>query len=100
MVSVGRIREEEKSNVCREDLRSRVGYDDDEVAELVEVELAAGTDPQKMLEEALVAALDTVGAQFSAGGPLVTDDFAAKIGADGYGVDAPGAVELARGFVY
>ena len=29
----------------------------------------------------------------------VTDDFAAKIGADGYGVDAPSAVGLARGFV-
>jgi 5-methyltetrahydrofolate--homocysteine methyltransferase len=33
------------------------------------------------------------------GGPPVTDDFAAKIGADGYGVDAPTAVGLARGFV-
>lgn len=198
-------------------------YDDDEVAELVTAELAAGTDPQKMLDDGLVAALDTVGAQFSEGtlfvpemlmaadavkvgldilrpvlsetgvkpigtvvigtvkgdlhdigknlvsmvlegagfrvidlgtdvepekfvdaaleydadivalsallttsmaamekavgvvsaantdcnlgvriiigGPPVTDDFAAKIGADGYGVDAPGAVDLARGFI-
>ncbi len=30
------------------------------------------------------------------GGPPVNDEFAAKIGADGYGVDAPGAVRLAR----
>ncbi len=198
-------------------------YDDDAVAELVTAELAAGTDPQKMLDDGLVAALDTVGAQFSEGtlfvpemlmaadavkagldilrpilsetgvkpigtvvigtvkgdlhdigknlvsmvlegagfrvidlgtdvepekfvdaaleydadivalsallttsmaamekavgvvsaantdsnlgvriiigGPPVTDDFAAKIGADGYGVDAPGAVDLARGFI-
>jgi 5-methyltetrahydrofolate--homocysteine methyltransferase len=33
------------------------------------------------------------------GGPPVTDDFAEKIGADGYGVDAPTAVGLARGFI-
>jgi len=33
------------------------------------------------------------------GGPPVTDDFAEKIGADGYGVDAPTAVDLARGFI-
>ena len=30
------------------------------------------------------------------GGPPVSPDFAAKIGADGYGMDAPGAVEQAR----
>ena len=198
-------------------------YDDDEVVELVTAELAKGTDPQTMLDNGLVAALDTVGEQFSegmlfvpemlmaadavkagldllrpilaetgvkpigtvvigtvkgdlhdigknlvsmvlegagfrvvdlgtdveperfvdaaqendadivafsallttsmsamekavgvvckanensnlnvrilVGGPPVTDDFAAKIGADGYGVDAPTAVGLARGFV-
>ena len=33
------------------------------------------------------------------GGPPVTDDFANQIGADGYGVDAPTAVALARGYV-
>lgn len=32
------------------------------------------------------------------GGPPVNQDFAEKIGADGYGMDAPGAVETARGF--
>jgi len=198
-------------------------YDDDEIAGLVTAELAAGTPPQAILDDGLVAALDTVGAQFSegtlfvpemlmaadtvkvgldilrpilaetgmkpigtvvigtvkgdlhdigknlvsmvlegagfrivdlgtdvepqkfvdaalendanivalsallttsmaameravgvvsaanetsnlnvrilVGGPPVTDDFAAKIGADGYGVDAPTAVGLARGFV-
>ncbi|MDP6475498.1 MAG: corrinoid protein [Alphaproteobacteria bacterium] len=198
-------------------------YDDDEIAGLVTAELAAGTAPQAILDDGLVAALDTVGAQFSegtlfvpemlmaadtvkagldilrpilaetgmkpigtvvigtvkgdlhdigknlvsmvlegagfrivdlgtdvepqkfvdaalennadivalsallttsmaameravgvvsaanetsnlnvrilVGGPPVTDDFAAKIGADGYGVDAPTAVGLARGFV-
>jgi 5-methyltetrahydrofolate--homocysteine methyltransferase len=33
------------------------------------------------------------------GGPPVSDDFADRIGADGYGVDAPTAVALARGYV-
>ncbi len=33
------------------------------------------------------------------GGPPVTQDFADRIGADAYGMDAPGAVERARGFV-
>ncbi len=33
------------------------------------------------------------------GGPPVSQDFADKIGADGYGPDAPAAVELARGLV-
>jgi 5-methyltetrahydrofolate--homocysteine methyltransferase len=198
-------------------------YEDDDVAELVTAELAAGTGPQVILDDGLVAALDTVGAQFSegtlfvpemlmaadavkagldilrpilaetglkpigtvvigtvkgdlhdigknlvsmvlegagfrivdlgtdvepqrfvdaaqendadivalsallttsmaameravgvvsaanknsnlnvrimVGGPPVTDDFAAQIGADGYGVDAPTAVDLARGFI-
>ena len=36
-------------------------YDDDEVAELVEAELAAGTDPQLILEKGLVSALDVIG---------------------------------------
>ena len=33
------------------------------------------------------------------GGPPVNDDFATGIGADGYGADAPAAVERARGFM-
>jgi len=33
------------------------------------------------------------------GGPPVTQDFADRIGADSYGIDAPGAVEKARGFL-
>jgi len=36
-------------------------YDDDEVVELVTAELAKGTEPQVMLDDGLVAALDTVG---------------------------------------
>ncbi len=42
-------------------------YDDDEVVELVTAELAKGTEPQAMLDDGLVAALDTVGEQFSEG---------------------------------
>ncbi|MBT3171168.1 MAG: cobalamin-binding protein, partial [Rhodospirillaceae bacterium] len=42
-------------------------YDDDEVVELVTAELAKGTEPQVMLDDGLVAALDTVGEQFSEG---------------------------------
>jgi len=33
------------------------------------------------------------------GGPPVNEDFAVRIGADAYGMDAPAAVEQARGFV-
>ncbi len=33
------------------------------------------------------------------GGPPVNEDFAQRIGADAYGMDAPAAVEQARGFV-
>jgi 5-methyltetrahydrofolate--homocysteine methyltransferase len=33
------------------------------------------------------------------GGPPVNDEFAGRIGADGYGMDAPGAVEKARAIV-
>ncbi|MAG95597.1 MAG: corrinoid protein [Alphaproteobacteria bacterium] len=33
------------------------------------------------------------------GGPPVSQDFAERIGASGYGIDAPGAVDLARGLV-
>ena len=33
------------------------------------------------------------------GDPPVNQDFADRIGADGYGLDAPAAVELARGLV-
>ncbi len=33
------------------------------------------------------------------GGPPVNEDFAARIGADAYGMDAPTAVDQARGFV-
>jgi len=32
------------------------------------------------------------------GGPPVNQDFASKIGANGYGEDAPGAVDRAREF--
>lgn len=33
------------------------------------------------------------------GGPPITDEFASRIGAEGYGIDAPGAVQLARRLV-
>lgn len=33
------------------------------------------------------------------GGPPVTQEFAQSVGADGYGLDAPGAVNMARGFI-
>ena len=42
-------------------------YDEDEVAELVEEELAAGTDAQAILQEGLVSALDVIGDRFSEG---------------------------------
>jgi len=42
-------------------------YDDEEVAELVNSELANGTDVQVILGDGLVAALDDIGEKFSAG---------------------------------
>jgi len=42
-------------------------YGDDEVFKLVTAAVAAGADPQEILDEGLVAALDNVGEQFSAG---------------------------------
>ena len=40
-----------------------------------------------------------IDAKIMVGGAPVTQDFANKVGADGYGEDAPGAVRLAREFV-
>ena len=42
-------------------------FDEDRVAELVEVELGAGTRVETVLNDGLIAALDTVGARFSEG---------------------------------
>ena len=42
-------------------------FDEDRVAELVEAELAAGTPVETVLNDGLVAALDTIGARFSEG---------------------------------
>jgi 5-methyltetrahydrofolate--homocysteine methyltransferase len=53
--------------------------------------------------KALIEALVTAGlrdkVKVMVGGAPVTDAWARSIGADGYGRDAPAAVELARGFV-
>ncbi|HJN61359.1 MAG TPA: B12-binding domain-containing protein, partial [Alphaproteobacteria bacterium] len=61
-------------------------YDDDEIAGLVTAELAAGTPPQAILDDGLVAALDTVGAQFSEGTLFVPEMLMAadtvKVGLD------------------
>jgi len=42
-------------------------YDEEAVPELIQAELDAGTDVRKILEEGLIAALDVIGEQFSAG---------------------------------
>ena len=42
-------------------------YDEDEVAELVQAEVDAGTDIEKILNEGLISALDVVGEKFSEG---------------------------------
>jgi 5-methyltetrahydrofolate--homocysteine methyltransferase len=61
-------------------------YGDDEVFELVTAAVAAGADPQEILDEGLVAALDTVGEQFSAGTLFVPEMLmvadAVKVGLD------------------
>jgi 5-methyltetrahydrofolate--homocysteine methyltransferase len=42
-------------------------YDEEAVPKLIQAELDAGTDVRKILEEGLIAALDVIGEQFSAG---------------------------------
>ena len=42
-------------------------YEEDDVADLVKAEIAAGTDIEKILSEGLVSALDVIGEQFSDG---------------------------------
>jgi 5-methyltetrahydrofolate--homocysteine methyltransferase len=44
-----------------------LGFDAEKTAELVRAELAAGTEVRVILDEALIAAMDEVGAQFSEG---------------------------------
>ncbi|MBT6442928.1 MAG: corrinoid protein [Alphaproteobacteria bacterium] len=61
-------------------------YEDDDVEELVKAELSAGTDPQTILEEGLVAPLDDVGERFSEGTLFVPEMLmaadAVKVGLD------------------
>ena len=61
-------------------------YGDDEVFKLVTAAAAAGADSQEILDEGLVAALDTVGEQFSAGTLFVPEMLmvadAVKVGLD------------------
>jgi 5-methyltetrahydrofolate--homocysteine methyltransferase len=61
-------------------------YGDDEVFKLVTAAVAAGADPQEILDEGLVAALDNVGEQFSAGTLFVPEMLmvadAVKVGLD------------------
>lgn len=42
-------------------------YEDEEVAELVQAQVDAGTDIEKILNEGLISALDVIGEKFSAG---------------------------------
>ncbi len=56
------------------------------------------------MEKAVVAVVDAnktrnLNVKVMIGGPPVSNEFAEKIGANGFGVDAPGAVTLARKFV-
>ncbi len=44
-----------------------MAYEEEEVPELIQAELDAGTDVRKILDEGLIAALDVIGEQFSAG---------------------------------
>ncbi len=44
-----------------------MAYEEEEVPELIKAELDAGTDVRKILDEGLIAALDVIGEQFSAG---------------------------------
>jgi len=44
-----------------------MAYDEEEIPKLVQAELEAGTAPDKVLQEGMVAALDTIGERFSEG---------------------------------
>ena len=65
------------------------------------VALSALLTTTMLAMEATVATIKEKGlaVKTMVGGAPVTEAFAAKIGADGYSEDAPGAVELARRFL-
>ncbi len=63
-----------------------LNYDEDEIGDLIRQELDSGTEPKKILNEGLIAALDEVGQCFSQGTMFVPDMLMAaetmKIGVD------------------
>ncbi len=59
-------------------------FDEDRVAELVEAELAAGTPVETVLNDGLVAALDTIGARFSEGTIFVPEMLLASMGSEAW----------------
>ncbi len=61
--------------------------------------IAALTAHREELIEPTIAEHKGGTVKLMAGGPPVNRDFADRIGADGHGLDAPAAVELARGLV-
>jgi len=70
-----------------QDIRDAVlAYEEDDVAALVRGEITAGTNAKQILDQGLIAALDTIGAKFSAGEIFVPEMLmaadAVKIGLD------------------
>ena len=71
----------------------------DKNADIVCVSALLTTTMEAMHETVQAIKEQGITAKVLVGGAPVTEEFAKKIGADGYGVDAPAAVELARGFL-
>lgn len=65
-------------------------------ADIVCISALLTTTLQAMQETVRAIKAQGITAKVMVGGAPVTEEFANKIGADGYGEDAPGAVELAR----
>lgn len=65
-------------------------------ADIVCISALLTTTMQAMQETVQAIKAQGITAKVMVGGAPVTEEFANKIGADGYGEDAPGAVELAR----
>ena len=74
------------------------------VRDLVLGAVDEGIEPQRILDEGLIAGMEVVGARFKkakilVGGAPLTQSYADKIGADGYAPDVATAVEVAIRFI-
>ncbi len=66
-------------------------------AQIIALSALMTTTMQRMREVIALARKEAPGARVMVGGAVITQEYAAEIGADGYSADAAGAVRLAQG---